>query len=107
MKKMVIIFLTAFVLIMSAFTLQKHFASGVHGIISPADGATQVWAVANKDSVSAVPMTGNFSIDLKPGNWKLHVVTVSPYKDVFIENVLVEEGKYTDVGEIKLKGVTK
>lgn len=107
MKKMAIIFLAAFIVITSAFTLHKYMASGVHGMISPPEGATLVWAANNKDSVSAVPVTGNFSLDLKPGKWRLHVVTVSPYKDVFLENVMVEDGKYTDVGEIKLKGVTK
>ena len=107
MKKMTIILFAVFIVVISAFTIRKHLASGIHGMISPPDGATLVWASSEKDSVSVVPASGNFSLNVKPGKWRLHVVTVSPYKDAFVENVLVEENKYTDVGEIKPKGVAQ
>ena len=105
MKKIAIILFTIFIVAISAFTIRKNFASGIHGIISPADGATMIWATGEKDSVSTVPMSGNFSLNVKPGKWRLHIITISPYKDAFVENVLVEDSKYTDVGEIKLKSV--
>jgi len=106
MKKMAIILFTVCIAVMSAFTIRKALESGVHGMVSPADGATLVWATGDKDSVSVVPVAGNFSINLKPGKWRLHVVSIAPYKDAFVENVQVEDGKFTDVGEIKLKSST-
>ncbi|MGC4103574.1 hypothetical protein [Ferruginibacter sp.] len=110
MKKIAILIYTALIIIMSivvmsGFVNHPKTASGIHGIISPADAASKVWAVNGKDSVGVAPSSGNFSVDVKPGNWKLHVEAGKGYKDAFVENVVVEEGSYTDAGEIKL--VTK
>ena len=104
MKKTIIILIAAFIVTISAFTIRKNLVSGIHGTISPAGGAQLVWAVGIKDSVSAVPVSGNFSINTKPGKWRIHVIAVASYKDAFVDNIIVEDGQYTDVGEIKLIG---
>jgi len=103
-KKIVIIICAVLFVGMSAFVwnTKKIAASGIHGIVSPADGAKKVWAINGKDSVAAVPSSGNFSIDAKPGTWKLHVEAANGYKDAYIENIVVEEGSYADAGEIKM-----
>jgi hypothetical protein len=91
-----------------AFTLLSAFiipaTSGIHGTISPADAAKKVWAVSTtgKDTVSVVPSSGAFSLDLKPGTWKILVEAAKPYKDAVVSNIIVEEGRYSDAGEIKL-----
>jgi hypothetical protein len=61
-----------------------------------------IWAFSAKDTVSIVPSAGAFSLAVKPANCKLYVEAVKPYKDVTVTNIIVEEAKYTDVGEIKL-----
>jgi hypothetical protein len=105
MKRIVIIICTIVFVALSAFVWNHKkttSASGIHGIISPADGSKKIWAVNGKDSVATAAVSGNFSIDVKPGTWKLHVEAVSGLKDAYIDNIAVEEGSYADVGEIKL-----
>ncbi|GAB2813474.1 hypothetical protein [Ferruginibacter profundus] len=107
MKKVIVLLLCAFAIISagiatSSFTEPQHAASGIHGTIKPADMVKKVWAISDKDTVSIVPSAGAFSLDVKPANWKLYVEAVKPYKDVTVTNIVVEEAKYTDVGEIKL-----
>ena len=104
MKKKAMLLFAAVIILMSAFVNGKLLKSGAQGIVNPADGAKEVWAISNSDSVSVVPESGNFSLDLKPGMWKIHVVAVPPFKDAFVDNVTVQDGKYTNVGEIKLIG---
>lgn len=111
MKKIAIILGTAFI-VTSAFVYKNYskpgsqgvivFKSGIHGTITPPEGAKKVWAIGEKDSVSAMPQTGNFMMDVKPGNWKLHIQAVPPYKDAVVENLHVKEGQYTDAGVIQL-----
>ncbi|MEI9959367.1 MAG: hypothetical protein WDM90_24310 [Ferruginibacter sp.] len=44
----------------------------------------------------------NFSVDIKPGNCRLHIEATNGYKDAVVNNIIVEEGNYADAGEIKL-----
>jgi hypothetical protein len=103
MKKIVITLCTAFVafLVLSAFVARTTM-SGIHGTVTPADGAKKVWAINGTDSASTVPAGGNFSLDVKPGTWKVLVEANAPYKNATVESVVVEEGKSADAGEIKL-----
>ena len=102
MKKIAII-LVAVLIIMTAFINHKTYTvSGIQGTISPADGAKKVWAYSGKDTVSVIPSSTGFSIDVKPGTWNVYVEAVKPYKDATVSNVTVEDGRYTDAGEIKL-----
>jgi hypothetical protein len=102
MKKIAII-LVAVLIIITAFISHKSYTvSGIQGTISPADGGKKVWAYSGKDTVSVIPSSTAFSIDVKPGTWTLYVEAVKPYKDATVSNIIVEEGRYTDAGEIKL-----
>jgi len=104
MKKIVITLCIAFAgfIALSAFTNRINIATSIHGTVTPADGAKKVWAINGTDSVSATPVAGNFSIDVKPGTWKVKVEAASPYKDAVVDNVVVTEGQSFDAGEIKL-----
>ena len=104
MKKTAMFLFAAVIIMISAFVNRSLIKSGAQGIVNPADGAKEVWAISNSDSTSVVPESGVFSLDLKPGTWKIHVVAVPPFKDAFVDNVTVQDGKYTNVGEIKLLG---
>jgi hypothetical protein len=72
------------------------------GKVASPDALTYVWAVSGQDSIIAPAINGSFSVKVKPGRWKLLLHTISPYKDQVIENVLVTEGRPTNLGEIKL-----
>src|SRR6188768_3917820 len=100
MKKLVF-FLFITIIALYAFSPNK-VASGIHGIIDPADGAKKVWAISGTDSVSTTPSMGNFSVEVRPGTWKLIVEAVSPYKNALIENILIQDGQSFDAGVIKL-----
>ena len=104
MKRIAIVLCTAFVafLVLSAFVSRTIVASGIHGTISPAEGAKRVVAFNGTDSASVVPASGSFTLDVKPGTWKLKVEAVAPYKDAEVEGIVVEADKSTDAGEIKL-----
>jgi hypothetical protein len=104
MKKISIIAL-AVLIILTAFINHKVTAvSGIQGTINPADGAKKIWAfnISGKDTVSVIPSSAGFTLDVKPGTWNLYVEANKPYKDATVSNITVEAGRYTDAGEIKL-----
>jgi len=104
MKRIAITLCTALVafLVLSAFVARTTVATSIHGTITPAEGAKKVWAINGTDSVSTVPVSGNFSLDVKAGTWQLKVEAAAPYKDATIDGIIVEDGKSADAGEIKL-----
>lgn len=87
------------VILISSFSNNR---SGIKGTIDPPEGAKRIWAVSGKDTVSIIPTPGSFIMDVKPGNWKMVIEAVLPYKNVERDGVLVIDGELTDVGLIKL-----
>jgi len=87
------------VVLISSFANDR---SGIQGTIDPPEGARKIWAVSGKDTVAIIPSPGSFIMDLKPGNWKLVVDAVLPYKNVERDGILVTDGQITDIGLIKL-----
>lgn len=77
--------------------------SSITGKISPADGAEVVWAISATDSVKAMVALGSFSIQVKPGLFKLIVDAKEPLKDAQLDNLDVKENQVLDVGEIILQ----
>jgi hypothetical protein len=102
MKKNIIILCAVLFIISCAFAAGKNIMSGIHGTVNPADGAAKIWAVSGKDSVAATLSSGSFTIDVKPGTWRLYVTAIKGYKSTAVENIIVDTDRYTDVGEIKL-----
>ena len=78
-------------------------AGSIAGSIVPADGAVSVWAIQAPDTLKAVPANGMFSLAARPGNWKVIIDAKEPYQDVMMENVQVNDGKETSLGEIRLQ----
>jgi hypothetical protein len=102
MKKIMIILFPFFLLI--GFTgFQAHLISGIQGSIDPPQGAKRVVAINATDSVVVIPAVGNFSIEVKPGTWRLVVETVAPYKNATLDNIVVNPEQITNVGVIKLE----
>jgi hypothetical protein len=77
-------------------------ANTINGKVASPDALQFVWAVQGKDSVIVPAIHGEFALKVKPGVWKLLLHTQTPYKNMVIENVVVSDGKATDLGEIKL-----
>ena len=104
MKKIAIIAIAVLIILTAFINHKSYTASGIQGTISPADGAKKIWAfnISGKDTVSVIPSSTAFSIDVKPGTWNLYVEANRPYKDATVSNIIVDNGKYTDAGEIKL-----
>lgn len=101
MKKLTVILCAAFVLF-SVLSFNYRPPSGIHGTIDPQKAAKTVWAISGNDSVSTVPANGMFSLEVKPGSWKLVVIGVPPYQNRTVENIAVNEDQSTDVGTITL-----
>lgn len=78
-------------------------AGSITGSVNPPDGAFQVMAIQQNDTVRVAPVNGNFSLAAKAGIWRVIVDAKDPYQDVLLDNVQVSDGKETSVGEIKLQ----
>lgn len=99
MKTIFIILLTATI---SLNAVSPRSASRIIGTATPSLGVKKIAAFDGKDSIFSNTSTGTFAIEVHAGNWKLIVLALPPYKDVALENVVVQEGQDTDVGEIRL-----
>lgn len=77
--------------------------TSITGKVTPADGATIVWAINGSDTIGNSINAGTFSIEVKPGTYKLIIDAKDPYKDVQLENLEVKQDQSLDVGEIVLQ----
>lgn len=76
----------------------------IKGMVSPADGATNAWAVSPTDTLKATIDKGMFSISNAPaGTYRVIIEAKPPYKNAAKDGVTVTEGQTTDVGEIRLE----
>jgi hypothetical protein len=102
MKKLIIV-LSIIVFIAGVFAGRQVSISSIYGNIEPADAAKKVMAVSGSDSLVVIPQSGKFSIAVTPGKWAIYVQAVGPYKNAVLQNIIVEEGRSTDVGTIRLR----
>lgn len=89
-----------------SFNLQTSKAiqqASITGRISPPEGSDFVWVLGATDSLRAGVAGGNFSLQVKPGNYKLFVNAKTPYKSAWLGNLAVKENQVLDVGEIILQ----
>ena len=100
--KTIIILLLAATFSLSTRQPDPGFESRILGTVYPSNAIKKIAAINGKDSVFTNTSTGTFTIEVHAGNWKLAVLALPPYKDVVLENVVVQEGQDTDVGTIKL-----
>jgi|SRR5690606_38704742 len=90
----------AIIIAVSAFTHYQN--TTISGKVIPIDGVDRVWAISDIDSVNVIPDKGVFIIQVKPATYKIVVTAKPPYRDLVVEDIVVEEGKNTDVGELRL-----
>ncbi|ASZ10772.1 carboxypeptidase regulatory-like domain-containing protein [Chitinophaga pendula] len=75
----------------------------ITGKVTPADAATEAWAIKGTDTLKTAVNDGAFSFqDAKNGTYTIVVDARDPFKDAVVNDVKVEDGKATDLGEIKL-----
>ncbi len=77
--------------------------TAISGKITPGDGAAVIWTASGNDTIRTAITSGAFSIDVRPGIYKLLVDAKEPYKDVLLENLEVKSDQTLDVGEIILQ----
>jgi len=100
MKKLMLVLAVA---VTGAFAFRTSDEGSISGKITPADGATTAWAITGTDTLKATVNDGTFSVQqAKAGTYTVIITAKSPFQDVTIANVRVEDGKATDLGEIKL-----
>lgn len=76
----------------------------ISGKVTPADVGSQVWAFQGTDTLKAPITDGAFTVEgAKAGTYTVIIGAKRPFKDVTVSNVKVEDGKATDLGEIKLQ----
>jgi len=83
----------------------KGFQNGtIKGTVSPAEGATQAWALSSSDTLKVAISKGTYEIsDAKPGTYRIIIEAKAPFKNAAKDGVIVKEGETTEVGEIKLE----
>jgi len=103
MKRKLIIPGIAIVAIACSFAFRNADPVFITGKITPAEGATAVWAIKGTDSVKALLENGTFALSVQPGTYNVIIDAADPYKDVIRKNITVSEKKPKDLGEIKLQ----
>jgi hypothetical protein len=93
-------------ILLVSFTPQK--MGSVRGTVNPADAATHVWLISEKDTLQASIRNGAFEFTgIKPGTCMLIVEAIAPYKRTTRTGIEVFEGSETNVGEILLDQIKK
>ena len=104
MKKTIVKFILASILFIGFSAMQQIPTASVSGKVTPVDGIEGIWAIKDADTIKATISTeGAFTIEVKPGTWKIMVNAKAPYKSSEVKEVVVTEDKNTDVREIILQ----
>ncbi|RBL91034.1 carboxypeptidase regulatory-like domain-containing protein [Chitinophaga flava] len=76
----------------------------ITGKVTPAEGAIAVEADNGSEKLKGAVSSGSFAIPAaKAGTYTITIHGKAPFKNAVIKDVKVEDGKATDLGEIKLE----
>jgi hypothetical protein len=103
MKKTGLTLLATILAVVALHSFDHLKAGSISGSVVPADGALVIWAIQNTDTVKTAPANGSFTMAAKSGVWRVIIDAKDPYRDVMLDNVQVNDGKETSLGEIKLQ----
>ena len=88
----------------SLFAFTKTDTGSIKGMVTPADGALNAWAMSATDTLKAAITNGAFEItSAKPGTYRVIIEAKPPYKNAAKDGITVADGQATDLGEIKLE----
>ena len=97
------ILLAGFILFYICTSFRAFWNSPVKGSVNPSNGALRAWMISKTDTLNAPVIQGFFMItNVKPGNYTLMMEGKPPYRDSFIQEVRVVDGRPTDVGIIEM-----
>lgn len=103
MKKLSLKFMAVAGLSLGLLAFASVKEGAIQGKVNPAQGVSQVLAVAGTDTLRAAVNNGNFVFsNVKIGTYTVWVKANPPYKDTSVANVAVVDSATTDVGEIRL-----
>ncbi|MBS0028636.1 carboxypeptidase-like regulatory domain-containing protein [Chitinophaga sp. 22321] len=86
-----------------AFAFKGVDGGTIAGKVTPAEGATEAWAIQGTDTLTSPVTDGGFNFaNAKAGAYTVIKGAKAPFKPATVTDVRVEEGKSTDLGEIKL-----
>jgi hypothetical protein len=86
-----------------AFAFKGVDGGTIAGKVTPAEGATEAWAIQGTDTLTSPVNDGAFSFEhAKVGAYTVIIGAKAPFKPATVTDVKVDEGKSTDLGEIKL-----
>jgi uncharacterized membrane protein len=103
MKKSMLTFGIFAASVAGLFAFSAATQTAITGKVVPGDGAETVWAISATDSTKGTLSAGTFTLDVKPGTYKVIVDAKDPYKDVTLENLEVKQDQPLNVGEIVLQ----
>lgn len=104
MKKVKISIMALAAMTIAAFGFSNRQGGTISGKVTPMDGASKTWAIQNTDTLNVPIADGTFSFPgIKSGTYTVTIEAKQPFRNVTITNVKVEEGKITDLGDIKLE----
>lgn len=88
----------------AVLAFRKMEGGTISGKVAPLDGASRVWAIQEADSLTTDIMDGAFILQqASEGIYTVIISAKQPFRDVTITGVKVEEGKVTDLGEVRLE----
>ncbi|SKA21648.1 hypothetical protein SAMN04488128_1021644 [Chitinophaga eiseniae] len=103
MKKLKVTMLALAAVAFGTFAFKGIEGGSVTGKVTPADAATEALAITGTDTLKSPVNDGAFSFqNAKSGTYTVIVGAKAPFKPATIADVKVEDGKATDLGEIKL-----
>lgn len=81
--------------------------SGIRGTISPSDAVKAMILTSATDTVKQYALAGNtFFIEARPGTYKLYIEPTSAYRPFYADNIIIEAGRWTKIGDLVLQKTT-
>jgi hypothetical protein len=88
----------------AAFSFRSMEGGSITGKVKPLDGASVALAIQGEDTLKTDMIDGTFNVQgAKAGTYTVVIDAKQPFMDVTIKDVKVEDGKVTELGEIKLE----
>lgn len=89
---------------LGAMAFRNTEGGSITGKVRPMDGATEAWAIQGSDSLKTPVYDGAFTFkDARAGSYTVIINAKEPFRDATLNDVKVEDGKATDLGEINLQ----
>jgi hypothetical protein len=104
MKKIKVSVIALAAIAFGAMAFSRTEGGSITGKVRPLDGATAAWAVQGSDTLKTPVSDGAFMFkDARAGTYTVIIDAKEPFKDATLNDVKVEDGKATDLGEINLQ----